>query len=137
MKEVMRIIKILVACSAISAVNAFAAEQPRCQQQTVENIKMEMCLLPGAAFQHDMYTLKADKTLVFALVDDYSEKVEMEHVIPEGQTIELPLSKQNMSPIKITGGCIPESKEGAEIARVCNFYWGKLQVVKNARFEFN
>lgn len=27
-------------------------------------------------------------------------------------------------------------KDGAEVARVCNFYWGKYQVVKDVRFEF-
>ena len=137
MKEAMKIIKVLITFSAILANNALAAEQPRCQKQTVENIQIEMCLLPGAAFQHDLYTLKADKTLIFALVDDYAEKVELEHKIPEGLTIELQLSKKNINPIKITGGCVPESKEGEEVARVCDFYWGKLQVVKNVRFEFN
>lgn len=93
-------------------------------------------MVPGAAFQHDLYTLKADRVLIFALVDDYSENIELEHTIPDGETIEFPLSKQGEKTIKIRGGCIPESKDGAEVARVCNFYWGKHQVVKDVRFEF-
>lgn len=95
-----------------------------------------MCLLPGAIFQHDLYTLKADKVLIFALVDDYSENVELEHTIPEGLAIEFALSKQGEKTTKIRGGCVPESNDGAEVAKVCNFYWGKYQVVKDARFEF-
>jgi hypothetical protein len=118
------------------ASGVFAAEPARCKQQTVEKSVMEMCLLPGAAFQHDLYTLKADKVLIFALVDDYSENVELEHTIPEGLTIEFPLSKQGEKAIKIRGGCVPESKDGAEVARVCNFYWGKYQIIKGVRFEF-
>lgn len=95
-----------------------------------------MCLLPGAAFQHDLYTLKADKVLIFALVDDYAEKMQIEHVLPEGPSIEFPLSKQGEKSVTIKGGCVPESKDGAEVARVCNFFWGKHQVVKDVRFEF-
>ena len=127
----------LIVFSAFLSTNLFAAEQPKCHQQTVEKVTIEMCLLPGAAFQHELYTMKADKTLIFALVDDYSEKIELEHTIPPGLTLEFKLSKQDANPIKITGGCVPESKDGAEVARMCNFYWGKHQVVKNIRFEFN
>lgn len=76
--------------AAFSSAAVFAAEPPQCKQQTVEKSVIEMCLLPGAAFQHDFYTLKADKVLIFALVDDYSEKVELEHAIPEGVSIEPP-----------------------------------------------
>jgi hypothetical protein len=121
---------------ASCASGVLAAEPPQCKQQIVEKSSIEMCLLSGAAFQHDLYTLKADKVLIFALVDDYSEKVELEHTIPDGLTIEFPLSKQDEKTTKIRGGCIPESKDGAEVARVCNFYWGKYQVVKDVRFEF-
>lgn len=114
----------------------FAAEPPECKQQTVEKSVMEMCLLRGAAFQHDLYTLKADKVLIFALVDDFSEKVELEHVVPSGPSIEFPLSKQGGSSVKITGGCAPVSKDGQEVARLCNFYWGRFQIVTDVRFEF-
>jgi hypothetical protein len=122
--------------SLLASAQVLAAEPPQCQQQTVEKSVFEMCLLPGAAFQHDLYTLKADKVLIFALVDDYSENVELEHEIPEGLTIEFPLSKQGEKVVKIRGGCAPESKDGAEVARLCNFHWGKYQVVKDIRFEF-
>lgn len=132
MKRTLSVVLLLL----LASIEALAAEPPQCKQQTVEKSVIEMCLLPGAAFQHDLYTLKADKVLIFALVDDYSEKVEMEHTIPEGLTIEFPLSKQGEKIVKIRGGCVPESKDGAEVARVCNFYWGKHQVVKDVRFEF-
>ena len=121
---------------ALNSISAMAAEPPQCKQQTVANSVIEMCLLPGAAFQHDLYTMKADKVPIFMLVDDYSEKVELEHTIPPGMTIEFPLSKQGGNPVKITGGCVPESKDEVEVARLCNFYWGKLHVVDNVRFEF-
>lgn len=125
-----------VLLSLLTSTQVLAAEPPQCKQQTVEKSIIEMCLLPGAAFQHDLYTLKADKVLIFALVDDYAEKIELEHAIPEGVTIEFPLSKQGEKVVKIWGGCVPESKDGAEVARLCNFYWGRYQVVKDIRFEF-
>ena len=74
--------------------------------------------------------------LIFALTDDYAEQVELTHTVPEGLSIEYPLSKQGEKVVKITGGCLPESKDGAEVARVCNFHWGKYQVVRDQRFEF-
>jgi len=87
--------------------------------------------------QHDVYVLKADNQHVFALMDDYVEKVELSHTIPDGVTIELPLSKQGERTVVIKGGCVPESKDGMEVGRVCNFTWGKHQIVKDARFTFN
>ena len=121
----------------IAASSAMAAPTQQCRHQKVEQSDIEICLVPGAAFQHDMYTLKADKVLIAAFVDDYVEKVELTHTIPEGLTIELPLSKQGEKVVKISGGCLPESKDGAEIARVCNFFWGKHQIVKDVRFQFD
>jgi hypothetical protein len=126
----------IIALSLIASNGVLAAEPPQCKQQTIEKSVIEMCLLPGAAFQHDLYTLKSDKVLIFALVDDYSEKVELEHTIPPGLSVEFPLSQQGEKIVKIKGGCVPESKDGAEVARVCNFYWGKHQIVKDIRFEF-
>lgn len=116
---------------------AISAQPSECKQQTVEGSVIEMCLLRGAAFQHDLYTMKADKTLFFSLVDDYSEKVELEHAIPPGPGVEFPLSRLGAPLVKITGGCVPQSKDGVEVARLCNFYWGKFQVVKDVRSEFN
>ncbi|RFB65819.1 MULTISPECIES: hypothetical protein [unclassified Herbaspirillum] len=121
---------------SLISVASNAAEPAQCQQQLVETTIIEMCMHPGAAFQHDLYTMKADGVMIFALVDDYSEKVELEHTIPPGETLEFPLSKQGSNPIKITGGCVPESKNGHEVARLCNFHWGKTQVVNDVRFTF-
>ena len=122
---------------ASCATGAWAAEPPQCKAQTVESSVVEMCLHPGAALQHDMYVLKVDKVMIFALADDYAEKVELQHTIPDGLTIEFPLSKQGEKTVTIKGGCVPVSKDGAEVARVCNFSWGKYQVVKDVRFDFN
>jgi len=113
-----------------------AAAPAQCKQQQVQNVTFEMCLLPGASFQHDLYTLKADKVLLFALVDDYADRIELEHTVPPGVAIEFPLSRQGTPTVKITGGCVPESQDGAEVARRCNFFWGKYQVIKDVRFEF-
>lgn len=122
---------------AFCTFGALAAEPLRCERQTVERSVAEMCLHPGAAFQHDLYTLKVDRVLIFALVDDFAEQVELQHTIPEGLAIEFPLSKQEGKTVAIKGGCVPVSKDGAEVARVCNFSWGKFQVVRDVRFDFD
>ena len=127
----------LSAILTVSTSSVIASPTQQCRHQKVEQSDIEICLVPGAAFQHDMYTLKADKVLIAAFVDDYVEKVELTHTIPEGLTIELPLSKQGEKAVKISGGCLPESKDGAEVARVCNFFWGKHQIVKDIRFQFD
>lgn len=129
--------RVLIVLAGFAASLPAAAATQQCKQQTVEKSVVEICLNPGAAFQHDAYTLKADNVPVFTLVDDYVEKVELEHTIPEGMTIELPLSKQGEKVARIKGGCVPESKDGAEVARVCNFSWGRYQIVKDVRFEFD
>jgi hypothetical protein len=129
--------KMLVAvCLLSSSVSVLGAEVPDCRQQKVEQSIVEICLHPGSPFQHDVYTLKLDKKLIFALVDDYVESISLEHTIPEGPAIEFPLSQQGVTSVKITGGCLPESKDGAEVARVCNIHWGRFHVVKDIRFEF-
>ena len=124
-------------CLMGAVCGAQAAESPQCKQQTVEKSLIEICLVKGAAFQHDFYTLKADKSLIFALVDDYADNVQLEHTVPDGEVIEFPLSMQGGKTVTIKGGCVPESKDGYESARVCNFYWGKHQIVKDVRFEFD
>jgi hypothetical protein len=123
-------------CVFLSVSSAFGAETPDCRQQKIEQSIIEMCLHPGQPFQHDVYTLKLDKKLIFALVDDYAEKVSLEHTIPEGPAIEFPLSLQGEKSVKISDGCVPESKDGLEVARICNFHWGRFHVVKDVRFEF-
>ena len=112
---------------------AFAAE---CKGEKIENSNIEMCVIRGELFQHDIYRLTADKIVIFALADDYVENVTLEHTIPDGLAIEFPLSKQGEKKVKIMGGCIPVNENETEVARVCNFYWGKYQVVKDVRFEF-
>lgn len=131
-----KLLSVLTFITAITYTQVIAAESLECQRQTVEKSVIEMCLQRGAAFQHDVYILKSDRVPIFALVDDYADKVELEHTIPPGLTIEFPLSKQGGNVVKITGGCVPESKGGFEVARLCNFHWGKLHVVKDVRFEF-
>ncbi|MFC5476377.1 hypothetical protein [Paraherbaspirillum soli] len=127
--------KYFFALAAITfSTSAFSA--PECKQEKIENSNIEMCLIRGESFQHDIYMLKADKVVIFALTDDYVENISLEHTIPDGLAIEFPLSKQGGKNVKITGGCVPEIKDDAEIARVCNFYWGKYPVVKDVRFEF-
>lgn len=129
--------KLAIFLIGISVVFSAAAASPRCNKETVEKSVVELCLTPGAAFQHDIYTLKIDDVLVFALVDDYADKVTLDHTIPDGETIELPLSKQGEKMVRIAGGCVPESKNGVEVARICNFSWGRHQIVKDARFDFD
>lgn len=108
----------------------------QCHKQTTQGVDMEICLVKGDAFQHDIYTLKSNDTLIFALIDDYVEQVKLEHIIPEGVAIELPLSRQGTKSTQIIGGCVPESKNNTEVARVCNFSWGKLPIINNVRFDF-
>ncbi len=126
----------IAASLVVPAVWAQSKPAPECRSQQVEKSRVDMCLAHGGAFQHDTYMLRVDGTLIFALTDDYAEQVELTHTVPEGLTIEYPLSKQGEKVVKITGDCLPESKDGAEVARVCNFHWGKYQVVKDQRFEF-
>lgn len=113
-----------------------AAEVTKCRQQNADGTKVEICLVQPGPFQHDLYTLRADGALIFVLVDDFAEQIELVHVIPEGPALEFPLSRNNGKAVTIKGGCVPESKDGAEVARLCNFFWGSRQVVKDVRFEF-
>ncbi|WP_343637660.1 hypothetical protein [Roseateles sp.] len=116
--------------------HAQSAPKPQCQSSTIENSKVEMCMYPGASFQHDTYVLRVDRMTIFALVDDFADQVELTHTVPEGPALELPLSRGEKV-VKLVGGCVPESKDGAEVARVCNFRWGRHEVVKNVRFTFD
>jgi len=109
---------------------------PQCFEQTTEKSIVAMCLQTSGNFSHDVYSLSVDKVLIFALVDDYAEKVKLEHTIPEGLTIEFSLSKQGTKTVTIQGGCVPESKNDIEVARICNFWWGEYHIVNNIRFEF-
>jgi hypothetical protein len=129
--------RVLVFLGGFALLLSASAAPTNCKKTTIERSLVEMCLVPGAAFQHDVYTMKVDNVMVSAFVDDYVEKVELEHSVPEGLAIEFPLSKQGEKIARIKGGCVPESKDGAQVARVCNFSWGCYQVVKDVRFDFN
>lgn len=137
----MNLVRAILGC--VLAGTAFCAmaqpkpQAPECRGQQIEASRVDFCLVRGAAFQHDTYMLRLDGALIFALTDDYVEQVELQHTIPEGPGIEYPLSKQGTKTVKITGGCIPESKDGAEVARLCNFHWGRHHVVRDQRFEFD
>ena len=132
------IMKKIVISIAISftSISSFANSIEKCQLQKIESVKVDMCLQPGANFQHDQYILKFDNSMIFSLTDDYAENVQLEHIIPAGSALEFPLSLQGEKSIKISGGCAPVSKDGMEVARICNFSMGKHQIVNNVRFEF-
>lgn len=126
------------ACAAL-VLAGHAAAAPDCRTQRTGDTTIEMCLFPGQAFQHDLYVLKADNVPVFALVDDFAENVTLQHTIPPGLSMELALSRKAGSAgtsVTIKGGCVPESKDGAEVARLCNFHWGEEHIVKDVRFTF-
>lgn len=128
-------VAVLLLC--LVGATSIAAANEDCRAQKINSSKIEMCLKRGGNFQHDTYILKADNAVIFALTDDYAEDVQLVHTIPPGPAIEYPLSLQGAPAIKISGGCVPVSKDGAEVARVCNFSWGAQQVVKDVRFAFD
>ena len=75
--------------------------------------------------------------MFFSLVDDFAEDIRLTHTIPSGPSIEYPLSKEAGTPtVEITGGCKPVSKGDVEVTRICNMYWGKKQIIKDVRFDF-
>ncbi|CAN0628498.1 conserved exported protein of unknown function [Burkholderia multivorans] len=124
------------------AVSAFAAA-PRCETQTIGQHTSKICIAE-VPFQHDYYSLSVDNALILSVPDDYIENVSLTHTIPEDAGIEFPLSKQGMPTVTIQGGCLPVSEKqaagdkmvGVEVARVCSFKWGKEQIVKDLRFNF-
>lgn len=87
--------------------------------------------------QHDLYSLVVDNALIFTLTDDFSENVVLKHTIPPGEVLEHPLTQAAGTPeVEIRGGCVPESKNGFEVARICNFSFAGVKVIDNVRFEF-
>ncbi len=115
--------------------NAIAKEK-KCVEQQYNNYRMLMCLEQSKAFEHDMYSLFVDNQLIFSLVDDFAEHISLTHTIPEGLVLELPLSQGKKGKISLTGGCVPVSENGMEVARICNFSWGQEQIINNVRFNF-
>jgi hypothetical protein len=121
----------------VSASGLAGAGTPDCRSQKVEKSVAEMCIVRGEHFQHDTYALKVDGIPIFAIADDFSENVVLEHEIAVGPAIEFPLSIQGQKTVRIVGGCKPVSEGGVEVARVCNFSWGRHQVVRDVRFDFH
>ncbi|WP_397452308.1 hypothetical protein [Pseudomonas sp. NA-150] len=115
---------------------ACASAATKCQEQKVEGHTAQMCLFPGDPFQHDIYRLSVDGQQIFSLTDDFAEDINLMHHLPVGPAVEYPLSNQGGASVAIKGGCVPISQNNAEVARVCNFQWGKYQVIKDVRFEF-
>ncbi len=113
------------------------AQDKKCVEQKVNTHNSVMCVISPGLFQHDIYALFVDKQLIFNIVDDFAENVELTHTIPEGMTLELPMSENKKGNISLVGGCVPISEKGAEIARMCNFSWGNLKIVDEVRFDFD
>lgn len=124
------------------AATAIAAE-PSCKVQVLDGHTSELCVT-SVPFQHDYYTLKVDRALIFTLPDDYVEDVVLTHTIPNDAAIEFPLSAQGTPTVKIAGGCAPISEQstqdgqtvGVETGRRCSFKWGKVDVLKDLVVTF-
>ncbi|WP_039408050.1 hypothetical protein [Pandoraea pulmonicola] len=124
------------------AITAYAVE-PKCASQSLDGHTSELCVT-RVPFQHDYYTLKVDRALIFTLPDDYIEDVTLVHRIPKDAAIEFPLSMQGTPTVKIAGGCLPISAEqpdnggtvGVETGRRCSFKWGRKDVLKDLVISF-
>jgi hypothetical protein len=95
---------------AFAMTSAVAVEASRCQQSSIEKSVIEICLLPGAVFQHDVYTLKVDKVLLFSIVDDFVERVELLHTVPEGPSIEFPSRSKAKRRQRFPAAACPKAK---------------------------
>ncbi len=120
-------------------VSGFAAQETvTCQEQTTLGHTAKLCLHNPGMFKHYQFALSVDGEQILSLVDDYSETFSLTHKVPEGLSIEFPLSKQGMNPVTLSGGCKPvlSAAGDAEIGRVCNIKWGKVDIIKDAKFSF-
>ncbi|MDF3823063.1 tetratricopeptide repeat protein [Leptospira sp. 96542] len=133
----MKLTAALCLCLAATMSQAQDNNKPDCRHQVVDKDIVSICHRPAGLFQHYHFTLSLNDQLIFALVDDYVEKVELEHIIPEGPALEFTLSKQpGLKRVKISGGCVPISEQQTEVGRKCDFSWGKLQAIRNVGFDF-
>ncbi len=112
-----------------------AEDKITCREQTAEGHKAQLCMRDPGMFRHFQFTLTVDGEHIFTLVDDYVETISLTHKIPQGPALEMPLSKQGANETTLSGGCKPVVKGDAEIARLCNFRWGKVEVIKDIRFD--
>lgn len=107
----------------------------KCEERTVAAHRAKICMVNPGMFKHWTFSLEVDGEAIFALIDDYSEKVSLTHKIPDGPAIELPISRQGRKTISITGGCVPViNPQGSEIARQCDFMWGSIKIIDAVRF---
>ena len=117
------------------ALPATAFAGTKCEERTVSGHHAKMCMYDPGLFKHWTFSLEVDGEIIFALIDDYSEQVNLTHTIPDGPALELPLSKQGKKTVSITGGCVPVTdREGTEVARQCDFMWGNVKIIDAVRF---
>jgi hypothetical protein len=121
----------------LSSAACAAEDKTACREQTTQGHKAELCMRNPGMFRHFQFTLTVDGEHMFTLVDDYVETVSLTHRIPQGPALEMPLSRQGMKEVTLSGGCKPvlNAAGDAEIARLCNFRWGKVDVIKDVRFD--
>ncbi|VVE75046.1 hypothetical protein [Pandoraea sputorum] len=130
----------LLSCVAVPAMASV-----KCETQNLNGHSTNICVNSGQ-FSHDYYTLVVDKNVMFTLPDDYVEDIVLTHRVPEDAAIEFPASASRAAGtvVRITGGCVPVSEKkpfggkmiGVEVARVCSFKWGDVEVLKDARLSF-
>jgi hypothetical protein len=130
MRTIFVIIIIIVSASS----KAIAQETQQCYKQEIDSHKSVICLHDPGLFHHWLFSLTVDGQLIFNVVDDFVEQVNLTHSIPPGLTMELPLSQGKSGEISLVGGCVPEVEKEIEIARVCNFSWGNVKIIDNIRF---
>lgn len=132
----MKSVIIAIALMAGSTVASHATT--KCQEQVVDGHKSKICFNNPGMFMHWQFSLEVDGEHIFTLIDDFVEQISLTHRMPEGLAIEMPLSaKQGTKTVTISGGCVSvfSPKGQTEIARKCNFMWGKTPVIKEAVFE--
>jgi tetratricopeptide (TPR) repeat protein len=136
--KVKKLLEIICLFLLATTVHAQDEKKADCRQQVVEKDILTICHQSSGPFQHYHFSLSLNNQLIFLLVDDYVEKVELEHVVPEGPAIEFSLSKQaGTKRVKISGGCVPLiSQDQTELARKCDFSWGKERIIRNVWFDF-
>jgi hypothetical protein len=125
--------KFFVLILLLLQVNLFALKV-QCETQTTGEHNATICLKDYGNFKHWIFSLEVDNQLIFELVDDFAENINLLHKIPKGLVLELPLSKNSKDEVSIVGGCKPISENETEIARVCNFQWGNKKIIENIKF---
>lgn len=133
---------LLLLATALLPTKIWAA--PECKSEKIDEVTIEMCLLRGGNFNHDVYLLRSDGIPVFGIADDFVEDVHLRHKLSVGPALEFPLSRGKEETVVIEGGCAPvnepdKSTSGfiVEVARVCNFTWGGKRVVRDVKFTFD